>query len=168
MPQGPMGQILLTIRITVWIQESEVRNPASLDNRKSYQRILMILFGELGCGLETNWLDFGDDPHHYPDSGVRSGSRSDPDPGRTATILLCWRSAEVCAPWVLLVSECVWCDSSQLPSRHGMVRVHGVVWADHVRVADPARIVHADRGGLSARLPVSWRNSVRPIRGPRG
>ena len=28
-------------------------------------------------GLETNWLlHFGDDPHHYPDPGVRSGSRS--------------------------------------------------------------------------------------------
>jgi len=29
-----------------------------------------------GCGLETNWLHVGNDPHHYPDPGVRSGSRS--------------------------------------------------------------------------------------------
>ena len=26
--------------------------------------------------IETNWLHFGDDPHHYPDPEVRSGSRS--------------------------------------------------------------------------------------------
>jgi len=27
--------------------------------------------------IETNWLlHFGDDPHHYQDPGVRSGSRS--------------------------------------------------------------------------------------------
>jgi len=36
----------------------------------------MKFYGELGCGLETNWLHFGDDPHYYPDPGVRSGSRS--------------------------------------------------------------------------------------------
>jgi len=29
-----------------------------------------------GCGLETNCLHLGDDPHHYPDPGVHSGSRS--------------------------------------------------------------------------------------------
>jgi len=54
MAQGPMSSILVTIRIIVRIQESEVRNPDSLDNRKSYQRILMKLYGELWCGLETN------------------------------------------------------------------------------------------------------------------
>jgi len=54
MAQGPMSSILVTIRITVQIQESEVRNPDSLDNQKSYQRILMKLHGELGCGLKTN------------------------------------------------------------------------------------------------------------------
>ena len=32
----------------------------------------MKFYGELGCGLETNWLYFGDDLHHYPDPGVRS------------------------------------------------------------------------------------------------
>ena len=85
MTQGPTSSILVTIRITVRIQESEVRNLHSLDYRKSYQRILVKFYGELGCGLETNCLHFGDDPHH------------DPDPGRTAAILLCWRSAEVCA-----------------------------------------------------------------------
>jgi len=54
MAQRPMTSILVTIRITVRIQESEVRNPHSLDYRKSYQRILMKFYGELGCGLETN------------------------------------------------------------------------------------------------------------------
>jgi len=34
MAQGPMISILVTIRITVRIQESEVRNPYSLDYRK--------------------------------------------------------------------------------------------------------------------------------------
>jgi len=76
MAQGPMSSILVTIRITVRIQESEVRNPHSLDYRKSYQRILTKFYGELWCGLETKLLHFGDDPHHYPDPGVRSGSRS--------------------------------------------------------------------------------------------
>jgi len=74
MAQGPMSSVLVTIQITVRIQESEVRNPVSLNNRKSYQRILMKLYGELGCGLETNRLHFGDDPHHYPDPGVHSRS----------------------------------------------------------------------------------------------
>jgi len=54
MAQGPMSSILVTIRITVRIKESEVRNLHSLDYRKSYQRILMKFYGELGCGLETN------------------------------------------------------------------------------------------------------------------
>jgi len=30
----------------------------------------MNFYGELECGLETHWLHFGDDPHHYPDLGV--------------------------------------------------------------------------------------------------
>jgi len=54
MTQGARSSILVTIRITVRIQESEVGNPHSLDYRKSYQRILMKFYGELGCGLETN------------------------------------------------------------------------------------------------------------------
>jgi len=54
MAQGPMNSILVTIRITVRIQESEVRNPYSLDYRKSYQRILMKFSEQLGYGLETN------------------------------------------------------------------------------------------------------------------
>jgi len=76
MARGPLSSILVTIRITVRIQESEVRNPHSLNYRKSYQRVLMKFYGELGCGLETNCLHFGDDPHHCLDPGVRSGSRS--------------------------------------------------------------------------------------------
>jgi len=54
MAQGPMMSILVMIRITVRIQESEILNPHSLDYRKSYKRILMKFYGELGCGLETN------------------------------------------------------------------------------------------------------------------
>jgi len=54
MAQEPRGYILVTIRITVRIQESDVRNPDSLYYRKSYQRILMKFYGELRCGLETN------------------------------------------------------------------------------------------------------------------
>jgi len=54
MAQGPMSSILVTIRIIVQIQESEVRNPHSLDYQRSYQRIMMKFYGELGCGLEAN------------------------------------------------------------------------------------------------------------------
>jgi len=61
MAKGPMSSMLVTIRMTVRIQESEVRNPHSLDYRKSYQRILMKFYGELGCGRETNCLHFGVD-----------------------------------------------------------------------------------------------------------
>jgi len=50
MAQGPMSSILVTIRITVRIQESAFQNPHSLDYQ-SYQRILMKFYGELGCGL---------------------------------------------------------------------------------------------------------------------
>jgi len=42
MAQGPINSILVTTRITVWVQKSEVRNPHSLYYRKS-------------------------DPHHYRD-----------------------------------------------------------------------------------------------------
>ena len=73
-------------------QDPGIRSPKSgFTGLSNYQRILIKFYGELECGLETNCLYFGDDPHHYP------------DPRRT--ILLCWRSAEVCALWVLL---CVW------------------------------------------------------------
>ena len=50
MAQGPMSSILVTTRITI-IQESEVRNPHSLDYRKSYQRIMMKFYGQLGWGV---------------------------------------------------------------------------------------------------------------------
>jgi len=53
MAQRLTSSILVTIRVTVRIQESEVRNPDSLNYRKSYQRILIKFYGELGCGLET-------------------------------------------------------------------------------------------------------------------
>ena len=40
--------------------------------------------GKVGHGPGTNEFNYGDDPNHRPDPGVRSGSRSGiPDPGRT-------------------------------------------------------------------------------------
>jgi len=71
---GPTSSVLVKICFTVRMQESEVQNQHSLDYRKSLHRILMKFYGELGCGLETNWLHFGDDLHHCPDPAVRSGS----------------------------------------------------------------------------------------------
>jgi len=46
MVQGPMSSILVTIRITVRIQESEVRNPDSLNS-------IMLAFGRGLCSLST-------------------------------------------------------------------------------------------------------------------
>ena len=67
MAKEPMSSILVTIWITVRIQESEVRNPHyCIDYRKSYQRILMKFYGELECSLETNRLHFGVDPQIQP------------------------------------------------------------------------------------------------------
>jgi len=37
---------------------------------------LIKFYGELGCGLEANWLHFGAYPLQYPNLGVRSRSRS--------------------------------------------------------------------------------------------
>ena len=54
MDQRPMSSILVMIRITVWIEESEVRILYSLDNRKKYRPILVKFYVELGCDLETN------------------------------------------------------------------------------------------------------------------
>ena len=56
MAHAPMSSILVRIRITVWIQQSEVQNSYSLDvdYQKNYERILMKFYGELKCGLETN------------------------------------------------------------------------------------------------------------------
>jgi len=62
----------------------------------------MKFYGELGCGLETNWLHLV--TIRFTIRIRESVPDHDPDPGRTVTILLCWRSAEVCALWVLLVS----------------------------------------------------------------
>ena len=136
------------------------------DNWKSWERILTKFLGGVGHGQGTNEFNFGDDPDHPPDPGVRSpksaftglskklptnfdeilwragvwprkqlitfwwrsaslsGSGSPfritirireelPRCQHTQNrcpakiiqqyILLCWRSAEVCALWVLLV-----------------------------------------------------------------
>jgi len=67
-------------RVQFWWRSgslSRSRSPKSgFTGLSNYQRILIKFYGELGCGLEINWLHFGDEPHHYPNLGVRSGSRS--------------------------------------------------------------------------------------------
>ena len=68
MAKGPCDYILVTIRITVRIQESEVRNPDLLDYRKS-----------------TWWTD----SDQNCEANLHCKNHS--------AILLCWRSAEVCA-----------------------------------------------------------------------
>jgi len=82
MAQGQMSSILVTIGITVRIQESEVRNPDSLDYRKSYQRILMNFYGETGCGLVSYILV----TIRITIRIRKSFPDHDPDPGRTATL----------------------------------------------------------------------------------
>jgi len=46
------------------------------DNWKSCERILTKFLGGVAHGPGTNEFNFGDDPDHRPDPGVRSGSRS--------------------------------------------------------------------------------------------
>jgi len=91
MAQGPRNLISVTIRITVRIQESEVRNPYSpLDYRKSYQWILMKFYGELGCVLETNWynwLHFGVDPQIQPFFTVKIHYLQFQRPGKIAWMM---------------------------------------------------------------------------------
>jgi len=76
-----MISTLVTIRITVRIQEFEVRNPDLLDNRKNYQRILMKLYGELGLAYRPT-------DHIFVTIRIAIQIREsvpdhDPDPGRT-------------------------------------------------------------------------------------
>ena len=91
------------------------------DNWKSCERILTKFLGGVRHGPGTKWLNFGDDPDHRPDPGVRSPKSGftglskkylvDSDQSCMANlhctnlsaILLSWRSAEICALWVLLV-----------------------------------------------------------------
>jgi len=91
------------------------------DNWKNCERILTKFLGRLGHGPGTKGINFGDNPDHRPDPGVRSLKSGfsgllkkylvDLDQSCIASlhckshsaILLCWRSAEVCALWVLLV-----------------------------------------------------------------
>ena len=42
------------------------------DNWKSCERIMTKFLGGVGHGPVTKWLNFGDDPDHRPDPGVRS------------------------------------------------------------------------------------------------
>jgi len=51
----------------------------------------------VGYGPGTEWLHFGDGPYHRPDPGVRNRDSLD--------YRLCWRSAEVCPLWALLVDK---------------------------------------------------------------
>ena len=67
------------------------------DNWKSCERILTEFLGGVGHDPGTNEFNFGDDPDHRPDPGVRN-SKS----GFTGFTGF-WRSAEVCVLWALLV-----------------------------------------------------------------
>ena len=59
MARGPMSSILVTIWITVRIQESEVRNPHSMDYRKKVPMDSDEVLRRAGvCGLETNVAEF--------------------------------------------------------------------------------------------------------------
>jgi len=49
MAQGPMSSILVTVHITVRIQSPK----SGFTRLSNYQWILMKLYGELGCGLES-------------------------------------------------------------------------------------------------------------------
>ena len=46
------------------------------DNSKSCERTLTKFLGGVGHGPGTNEFNFGDDPDHRPDPGVRSGFRN--------------------------------------------------------------------------------------------
>jgi len=96
MAQGPMSSILVTIRITFRIQDRPGgRSPKSgFTVLSNYQRILMKFYGEVGV-----WPR---DATDYILVTIRITVRireslpdHDPDPGITATILLCWRSAKL-------------------------------------------------------------------------
>jgi len=91
------------------------------DNLNSCERILTKFIGGVGHGPGTKWLNFGDDPDHHLDPGVRSLKSGftglskmyavDSDQSCIANlhcknhsaIVLCCRSARVCALWVFLV-----------------------------------------------------------------
>ena len=95
MAQGPMSSVLVAIRITVRTQESEVRNPDSFDYRITNGFYLNFTESCMGVARPTNY---------YILVTIRITIRiresvpyHDPDPGRTATLSTCWRSAEVCA-----------------------------------------------------------------------
>jgi len=92
------------------------------DNWKSCERILTKFPGRAVHGPGTKWLNFGVDPDHCQDPGVRSPKSGftglskkylvDSDQSCIANLhcknysaILCWRSAEVCALWVLLVTS---------------------------------------------------------------
>jgi len=90
-------------------------------NWKSCERIWTKFLGRVGHGRGIKGINFGDDPDHRPDPGVRSPKSGftglskkylvDSDQSCIANlhcknhsaILSCWRSAEVCALWILLV-----------------------------------------------------------------
>jgi len=112
---GPMSSILVTIQITVRIQESEVRNPHSLDYRKSYQR--MKYYRELGCGLETNWLHFCVDPQiqslYCPNPSLAISAPS--------FIAFCNYCSHCCWAWYCRMSAMF--PRSQLTQRHPLINV---------------------------------------------
>jgi len=94
------------------------------DNWKSCGRILTKFLGGVGHAPGTKVINFGDDPDHRPNQWVQSPKSGfaglskkylvDSDQSCIANlhcknhseILLCWRSAEVCALWVLPIAHC--------------------------------------------------------------
>ena len=96
-----VGQ-LMTIRITVRIQESEVRNPDSLDYRitnwfwLNFVESWSVALRPTDNILVTKLL------HHYPDPGVRSGSRSGSGKNCHNSIMLAFGGG-LCSLGILLV-----------------------------------------------------------------
>ena len=94
------------------------------DNWKNCEGIVTKFLGGVGHGPRTKWLNFGHESRSESPSGSRSPKSGftglskkylvDSDQNCVAescknhsAILLCWRSAEVCALWVLLILNCM-------------------------------------------------------------
>jgi len=94
MAQGPMSSILVTN--PDHCPDPGVRSPKYAFTGLSKK--LPTDFDEIlwRASVWPRDQHFGDDPHHYPDLGVRYIAK-------IIQQLLRWRSAGVCALWVLLV-----------------------------------------------------------------
>jgi len=116
------------------------------DNWKSCEPILTKFLGEAGHGTGTNEFNFSEDPGHRPDPGVRSGFRNP----HSLDYRLCWRSAEVCALWALVVTsyDCGECPAPRhLPSSNPQSRAG---WGGYT-----LRVIREMRWVFNRRLKVS-------------